>query len=77
MLLKDYMNTLAAAEATGEYTGRDMILAVDCTENGDAATPNAFAWIGCAVCLIGLLLEALADKQKSAQDCYVRPFLRF
>ena len=35
--------------------------------NGDAATPNAFAWIGCAVCLIGLLLEALADKQKSAQ----------
>ena len=35
--------------------------------NGVANAPNAFAYLGCAVCGLGMLLEALADKQKSAQ----------
>ena len=35
--------------------------------NGVAAAPNAFVYIGCAVSLIGMLTEALADRQKSAQ----------
>ncbi|MBQ7064072.1 MAG: DUF1295 domain-containing protein [Firmicutes bacterium] len=35
--------------------------------NGDAPTPGVFAYIGCVICLIGLLTEAIADKQKSAQ----------
>lgn len=35
--------------------------------NGVAAAPNAFAYIGCTICLIGVLTEALADRQKSAQ----------
>ena len=46
MTLGNYMQTLAAAEATGEYTGRDMILAVDCTANGDAASPADYAFVG-------------------------------
>ena len=35
--------------------------------NANANTPNAFAYIGCVICLAGLLIEALADKQKSDQ----------
>lgn len=35
--------------------------------NACADSPNVFAYIGCAVCLIGLVIEALADRQKSAQ----------
>lgn len=33
---------------------------------------SAFAWIGIAICIIGIVLEAVADKQKSAQKA-VRP----
>ena len=35
--------------------------------NGNAASPNAFAWAGFAIGLAGFLLETVADKQKSAQ----------
>ena len=61
MLLKDYMNTLAAAEATGEYTGRDMILAVDCTENGDAATPGDYAFVGVHIEDVGAELNPKSE----------------
>jgi steroid 5-alpha reductase family enzyme len=33
---------------------------------------SVFAWIGIAICIIGIVLEAVADKQKSAQKA-VRP----
>lgn len=35
--------------------------------NGVASAPGAWAYIGTAVCLAGMLIEAIADKQKSAQ----------
>ena len=35
--------------------------------NGNANTPNVAAYIGTAICLLGMLLEALADKQKGDQ----------
>lgn len=35
--------------------------------NADAASPNAFAYIGTAVCLAGIIIEAMADKQKGEQ----------
>ena len=46
MKLSEYMAKLTAAEATGEYTGRDMILAIDCTEDGSAATPDEYTYVG-------------------------------
>lgn len=35
--------------------------------NGGAAAPNAFAYIGTVISAAGIILEALSDKQKSAQ----------
>lgn len=35
--------------------------------NGVAASPNAFAWIGTVICLLGIVIESLSDKQKSEQ----------
>ena len=42
MKLKDYMKEVTAS-ATGERTGRQMVLAVDCTEGGSAASPDEYA----------------------------------
>ena len=35
--------------------------------NGVASSPKVFAYIGCIISLIGMLTEAFADRQKSAQ----------
>ena len=61
MLLKDYMTTLAAAEATGEYAGRDMILAVDCTADGDAETPGDYAFVGVHIEDVGAELNPKSE----------------
>lgn len=61
MLLKEYMNILAAAEAVGEYAGRDMILAVDCSEAGDAATPEDYAFVGIHIEDVGAGLSAKSE----------------
>lgn len=61
MLLKDYMEKLTAAEATGEYTGRDMVLAVDCTQSGDAATPGDYAFVGIHIEDVGAALTAKSE----------------
>ena len=46
MTIKEYMNKVTAAEATGEYTGRDMVLGLDCTQSGDAASPAEYTYVG-------------------------------
>ena len=61
MLLKEYMEKLAAAEATGEYAGRDMILAVDCTETGDAAAPGDYAFVGVHIEDVGAELSPKSE----------------
>ena len=61
MLLQEYMTTLAAAEATGEYAGRDMVLAVDCTESGDAATPGEYACVGVHIEDVGASLSPKSE----------------
>lgn len=66
MLLSEYMEKLAAAEATGEYTGRDMILAVDCTEDGSAAEPGQYAFVGVHIEDVGA-----APDTKSEDRSYV------
>lgn len=38
MTIKEYMEKVTAASATGEYVGRDMVLGLDCSE-----TPSASA----------------------------------
>ncbi len=61
MTLKTYMTTLTAAEATGEYTGRDMVLAVDCTPAGDAATPGDYAFVGVHIEDVGAALNPKSE----------------
>ena len=46
MKLSEYMAKVKAAEATGEYVGRDMVLAIDCTEDGTAASPDEYTYVG-------------------------------
>lgn len=46
MTIKEYMQKVQAAEATGEYTGRDMVLGLDCTEHGNAAAPADYTYVG-------------------------------
>lgn len=61
MLLKEYMAKVAAAEATGEYVGRDMVLAVDCTPEGDAATPGDYAFVGVHIEDVGAALNPKSE----------------
>ena len=61
MLLKDYMAKVAAAEATGEYVGRDMVLAVDCTAEGNAASPGEYAFVGVHIEDLGAALSAKSE----------------
>ncbi len=35
--------------------------------NGNADSPAVWAYIGCAICLVGCIIEAVSDKQKSDQ----------
>ncbi len=46
MTIAEYMAKSQAAEATGEYVGRDMVLGLDCTENGSAASPAEYTYVG-------------------------------
>jgi hypothetical protein len=66
MLLKEYMEKVAAAEATGEYAGRDMVLAVDCTDSGNANGPESYAFVGVHIEDLGAALN-----QKSEDHSYV------
>lgn len=61
MLLKEYMEKVAAAEATGEYIGRDMVLAVDCTEEGNAASPADYAFVGVHIEDVGAALDPKSE----------------
>ncbi len=61
MLLKDYMEKLAAAETVGEYVGRDMVLALDCTEGGTAASPEDYAFVGIHIEDVGAALTAKSE----------------
>ncbi len=61
MLFKDYMEKLAAAETVGEYVGRDMVLALDCTEGGTAASPEDYAFVGIHIEDVGAALTAKSE----------------
>lgn len=50
MTIKEYMEKVAAASATGEYVGRDMVLGLDCSETPSAsAAPGTFTYVGAHV----------------------------
>lgn len=57
MTITEYMAKVAAAEATGEYTGRDMILGVDCSEDGSAADPGEYTFVGVHIEDVGASLS--------------------
>lgn len=61
MLLKEYMEKVAAAEAAGEYIGRDMVLAVDCTSEGNAANPREYAFVGVHIEDVGAALSSKSE----------------
>lgn len=61
MTIKEYMEKVQAAEATGEYTGRDMVLGLDCTEGGTAATPAEYTYVGVHVEDYGAALNAQSE----------------
>ena len=61
MTIKEYMEKVQAAEATGEYTGRDMVLGLDCTETGTAATPAEYTYVGVHVEDYGAALNAQSE----------------
>lgn len=61
MTIKEYMEKVQAAEATGEYTGRDMVLGLDCTEDGTAATPAEYTYVGVHVEDYGAALDAQSE----------------
>lgn len=46
MKLSEYMAAITAAEATGEYVGRDMVFAMDCSEDGAAKDVGDYAIAG-------------------------------
>ena len=47
MKISEYMAKVNAAEATGEYVGRDMILGLDCGETPSAADkPGDYTFVG-------------------------------
>lgn len=61
MTIKDYMSKVQAAEATGEYVGRDMVLGLDCTEDGSAASPADYAYVGAHIEDYGAGLDAKSE----------------
>lgn len=46
MTIAEYMAKVTAASATGEYVGRDMVLGLDCSEEGDATSPDEYTYVG-------------------------------
>lgn len=61
MKLSEYMAKVTAAAATGEYVGRDMVLAVDCTESGDAASPAEYTYVGAHIENYGATLSPKSE----------------
>lgn len=49
MTIREYMSKVNAAAETGEYVGRDMVLGLDCTEKGDAASVGDYTYVGCHI----------------------------
>lgn len=46
MKLSEYMKKITAAKATGEYVGRDMVLALDCSEEGSSTAVGDYEVAG-------------------------------
>lgn len=65
MKLSEYMKAVKAS-ATGERTGRQMVLAVDCSEGGTAASPDEYAVVANHVENHGASLNA-----KTAEKSYI------
>ena len=61
MKLSEYMAALTAAEATGEYVGRDMVFAMDCSEDGKAASIGDYAIAGPHVEDMGATLNPTSE----------------
>lgn len=61
MKLSEYMEALTAAEATGEYVGRDMVFAMDCSENGTATSIGDYAIAGPHVEDMGATLNPTSE----------------
>lgn len=61
MKLSEYMAALTAAEATGEYVGRDMVFAMDCSENGTATSIGDYAIAGPHVEDMGATLNPTSE----------------
>lgn len=57
MKLSAYMAAITAAEETGEYVGRDMVLAIDCSETGAATSIGDYAVAGPHVEDVGATLN--------------------
>ena len=61
MLLKDYMDMLLVARTSGEYAGRDMVLAVDCSDSGNTQDPEDFAFVGVHIEDLGAGITAKSE----------------
>lgn len=61
MLLKDYMDMLLVARTSGEYAGRDMVLAVDCSDSGNTQDPEDFAFVGVHIEDVGAGITAKSE----------------
>lgn len=61
MTIADYMAKVTAAEATGEYIGRDMVLGLDCTEDGNATDPSQYTYVGVHIEDYGASLESKSE----------------
>lgn len=57
MTLKEFLTGRQAASATGEYVGRDMVLALDCSEDGAGDSVDDYAVAGPHVENIGAALN--------------------
>lgn len=61
MKLSEYMKAIIAAEETGEYVGRDMVLALDCSEDGASATVYNYEVVGPHVEDVGATLTPTSN----------------
>lgn len=62
MKISEYMAKVTAAEATGEYVGRDMVLGLDCSEaTSPAAKPGDYTYVGVHVEDYGAKLSAKTE----------------
>ena len=61
MKLSEYMEAIKAAEATGEYVGRDMVFAMDCSDGEAAASIGDYAVAGPHVEDMGATLNPTSE----------------